>query len=216
MKSVPMKVELLRVDGTELDIVNAARVSFDKTSNVLVMKDKALIKYLARFNHWTPFGHVGAQFRIKAPMFVARQLGKHQVGLVWNEVSRRYVDHEPEFYCPEVWRSRSASAKQGSGDDLDDGVCRQVTALVDTATMSALYTYNALLAADVCPEQARMVLPQNTMTEWIWTGSLAAWARVIQLRLDPHSQKEVRYIAAELLHKLCDPFPHALEALMEK
>ncbi len=109
-----MKAELLEVMGSDLTIVNAARVSFAAESHEFSGRDKKLIKYLAKHNHWTPFGHVQLQFRLKAPVFVARQLVKHQVGLVWNEVSRRYVDLRPEFHEPEGWRLKAQDKKQGS------------------------------------------------------------------------------------------------------
>ena len=174
MNFVPMKVTLLRTSGTDLDVVNAARVSFEKESEEFSTADASLIRYLARHNHWTPMAHVGATFRIKAPIFVARQLGKHQVGLVWNEVSRRYVDNEPEFFRPDSWRGRAESVKQGSGGDLDSVTHHLAGTYLVRNTAGALRDYNRLLDLGVCPEQARMILPQNTMTEWIWTGSLAA------------------------------------------
>lgn len=215
MKFVPMKVTLLRTSGTDLDVVNAARVSFEKESEEFSTADASLIRYLARHNHWTPMAHVGATFRIKAPLFVARQLGKHQVGLVWNEVSRRYVDSPPEFFQPDSWRGRAESVKQGSGGDLSALEQFMGERYLQDATQAALQGYEDLLGLGVAPEQARMVLPQNTMTEWIWTGSLAAWARVCKLRLDTHAQKEVRDIAA-LIHTNLEPaFPATWAALME-
>lgn len=212
MKIVPCEVTLKKVDGTELDIVNAARVSFHKTSTELSEKDIKLIKYLAKHNHWTPMAHVGATFVIKAPIFVARQLGKSTVGFVWNEVSRRYVDEEPEFFLPSSWRSRPESnIKQGSGSviELKDIYPESVIAY-------CLNYYNTLLQAGVAPEQARMVLPQNTMTEWWWTGSLAAWARVFNLRLDPHTQKETQDIVQMAYDQLLPHFPNALLALVNQ
>lgn len=225
IRIVPMTAELTRVDGSELDIVNAARVSFDKEHEVFDLeKDSRLIHYLARHNHWTPFGHVGAQFRMKAPIFVARQLAKHQVGLVWNEVSRRYVDYEPEFFMPDGWRFRASNAKQGSSEDLvalmehphHDGDLGSPSAFVELWTHDQLCLYNALIDSGVCPEQARMVLPLNTMTEWIWTGSLAAWARVFSLRIDNHTQKETRELVGQMCDRLEAEFPIALPALMER
>ena len=156
-------------------------------------------------------GHVGATFVLKAPIFVARQLGKHQVGFVWNEVSRRYVDEEPEFFFPKVWRKRAENVKQGSSSE---------PAHVDNVNIEkgmawAMHQYNGLLEAGVAPEQARMVLPQNTMTEWWWTGSLAAWSRVFKLRLDPHTQQETRDLVQIMHDQLMPSFPNALKALME-
>jgi len=192
MKIVPMSVELVDHMGSDLSVVNAARVSFNKQVEEFNPRDEKLIRYLADHNHWTPFAHIFASFRIKTPLFVARQLGKHQVGLVWNEVSRRYVDEEPEFWYPDVWRGRPINAKQGS-----DGVVALKGEGTDYTPMMILMertldTYNGLLKEGVAPEQARMVLPQNMMTEWIWSGSIMAFARVCNLRRDAHAQEEVR------------------------
>lgn len=223
MKIVPMNVELVDVMGSDLSVVNAARVSFNKVSklehhihldkefDVLSEKDAKLINYLAKHNHWTPFAHAFASFRIKAPIFVARQLVKHQVGLAWNEVSRRYVDEEPEFWFPEEWRSRpEGSVKQGSGEKVIDVSAFHVE---DAVNFQLVYQYNNLLAAGVAPEQARMVLPQNTMTEWIWSGSLAAFCRVCKLRLDPHAQQETRELVEGIKALLEPKFPVAFKAL---
>jgi thymidylate synthase (FAD) len=205
-----MKVELIDHMGSDLSVVNAARVSFEKTSEVFTDKDAKLIRYLAKHNHWTPFGHCYATFRIKAPIFVARQLGKHQVGLVWNEVSRRYVDSEPDFHLPTEFRLRADNVKQGSSDEttLDgrDSYIKTVNKCLDV--------YKELLASGVCPEQARMVLPQSMMTEWWWSGSIAAFARVCKLRLDFHTQKETRDVAELISNELKTIFPVSWDALM--
>lgn len=206
--------------GSDLSVVNAARVSFDKQSDweynglgaELNERDKKLIRYLAEQGHWTPFGHATASFRISTPIFVARQLGKHQVGLVWNEVSRRYVDSAPEFYFPKTWRSRAENVKQGSGEDLEDQ--EWVDLKARDAVKQAYLTYLGLLEEEnVAPEQARMILPQNMMTEFIWTGSIAAFARVCKLRLDPHSQEETREVATELSKIMRSIFPVSWECL---
>ena len=163
-------------------------------------------------------GHVGATFVLKAPLFVARQLGKHQVGFVWNEVSRRYVDEDPEFYLPEIFRARAENIKQGSSHERIPSVTkhgRNPYVELSRATEEALSSYKNLLNDGVCPEQARMVLPQNTMTEWWWTGSLAAWSRVFKLRLDPHTQQETRELVQIMHDQLMPAFPNALKALME-
>lgn len=201
MKIADISVELFDTMGTDLSVVNAARVSFAKTSTELSKLDINLIKYLVQHKHWTPFAHCFASFRIKAPIFVARQLAKHQVGLAWNEVSRRYVDEEPEFYFPETWRTRpTGSIKQGSGEAMYEQELWGQSLKEHCANMLAWYTH--AIACGMAPEQARMALPLNTMTEWIWSGSLAAWARVASLRLDSHAQQEtaavVAYIAAHM------------------
>lgn len=250
MKIVPMKVTLLDHMGSDLTVVNAARVSFDKESAWETVEtgkddiqemlgdgtrfeaklkegDAKLINYLAKHNHWTPFGHCFLQFRIKAPIFVARQLVKHQVGLVWNEVSRRYVDSEPEFWFPEVWRGRpEGSMKQGSSgvvdittlnwraEDSDDTYTNVNEPWHPAAAVSvAVNAYNGMVARGMAPEQARMILPQNMMTEWYWSGSLAAFARVCKLRLDPHAQEETRVIAEYIAAQTAQLFPVSWRAL---
>lgn len=224
MKTAGIEVTLLDSCGTDLSVVNAARVSFEKESDweypvmmsvdspkyILAERDAKLISYLARHKHTSPFNHCFASFRVKAPIFVARQLVKHKF-LPWNEVSRRYVDSEPEFFIPSGYRARAENVKQGSADTyvpfLTDPVRR--------ASANALTVYNILLEQNVCPEQARMVLPQNTMTEWIWSGTLGAWADMCRLRLDPHSQKETREVAEKISIVMADQFPVSWPALME-
>lgn len=211
-----MSVDYVGHYGDDLAVVNAARVSFAKFHEEFQEQDVKLINYLAKHNHWSPFAHTSISFRIKAPIFVARQLVKHQVGLVWNEVSRRYVDDEPEFYFPEVWRGKPENAKQGSSGIVDTA---QPVGDLDIYTQAVvkkcLELYIDLLESGVAPEQARMVLPQNTMTEWIWTGSLMAFARVCKLRLDPHAQQETQEVAAFLAGYCENLFPHSWKALME-
>jgi len=212
-------IEVTYIDhmGNDLSVVNAARVSFGKTSEMeddawgppkLKEKDAKLIHYLASHKHISPFGHCFSSFHIKAPIFVARQLVKHKF-LRWNEISRRYVDDEPEFYVPDVWRGRSADKKQGS-----DGV---VTVGVHN---NALYgyqegVYQRLLELNVAPEMARMVLPQSTMTEWYWSGSLDAFADMCNLRCKPDTQAETRIVADQISEKMLELFPVSWEALRD-
>ena len=223
--------------GDDLTVVNAARVSFAKESAaqddeyteveydswlgsipVLSESDKRLINYLGKHNHWSPFGHCQLQFRIKAPVFVARQLVKHQVGLTWNEVSRRYVDIEPEFYTPEVWRGVAKNKKQGSSDeeiDINPNSAGR-SMLVDDYQKSlskSKWTYEQLLRRGVCPEQARMVLPQSMMTEWYWSGTLYAFARVCNLRCKDDVQFETRMIANQIDEQAKKLFPVSWDAL---
>ena len=227
-------IEVTHLDhcGSDLSVVNAARVSFEKRSKwekayvgdlhdgdgdcmpmyekQLSAKDSKLISYLARHQHTSPFNHCFASFRVKAPIFVARQLVKHKF-LPWNEVSRRYVDSEPEFYIPEVWRKRAENVKQGSSEeaaDIDEEVPRM-------AAQESLWLYKDLIAGGVCPEQARMVLPQNTMTEWIWSGTLGAWADMCRLRLDSHAQKETREVAEKISFEMNCLYPVSWQALLE-
>ena len=194
-----MKVELLEIMGSDLTVVNSARVSFAMESEEFGSRDKKLIKYLAKHNHWTPFGHVQVQFRVKAPVFVARQLVKHQVGLVWNEVSRRYVDFVPEFHAPEAWRKRADNKKQGSSDEIFDGKQEERWDIKYWDLMQNAETlYDNMIASGVAPEQARMVLPQSMMTEWYWTGSLAAFARLVKQRVSSDAQYECQRIAEKI------------------
>lgn len=208
-----MIVDLIDSMGNDLTVVNAARVSYDKVSSSLSEKDIRLIHYLAKHHHWSPFSHAFMQFRIKAPIFVARQLGKHQVGLSWNEVSRRYVDHDPEFYYPEKWRGRPENSKQGSDGEAKSQYFPDLY-LKDVSEL-ALVNYNKMLMQGVAPEMARMILPQNMMTEWYWSGSLYAFARVCQLRLDKASQIEVQDIARQISAHCITLFPHSWNALMK-
>jgi thymidylate synthase (FAD) len=207
-----MNVELIDTMGTDLTVVNAARVSYSKTKDTFdVVKDEKLIQYLAKHNHWSPFAHASLQFRIKAPIFVARQLVKHQVGLAWNEVSRRYVDFPPELYKPETWRGRPKNSKQGSDGEIK--LDQTIEYSMESAMESCLITYNTLLEKGVAPEQARMVLPQSMMTEWYWSGTLYAFSRICNLRCKPDTQKETRDVADEI-NKLCDSkFPRSWKAL---
>lgn len=237
MKIAPISVEYVNHMGDDLAVVNAARVSFDKESNwelvdapqygcdpnelytqhVLSEQDKKLINYLAKNNHWSPFAHNSITLRIKAPIFVARQLVKHQVGGVWNEVSRRYVDSEPEFYFPDVWRKAAKNVKQGSSDEKLEMLYPEMdlAMYIESVLAETLSLYQTCLSKGMCPEQARMILPQNTMTEWWWTGSLMFFARVCKQRLDPHSQKETRDVAELISKQLLKLFPYSWEVLFE-
>lgn len=222
MKTAQIKVELLDHMGSDLDVVNAARVSFAKESkwddvseySVLSDKDAKLIKYLAEYNHWSPFSHCFVKFRVKAPIFIARQLQKHTVGLAWNEVSRRYVDYEPEFYFPDVWRKRADNVKQGSSDEAVE-MDENDPWYIETTVGACQNAYQYLLDLGVAPEQARMILPQNTMTEWIWSGSLYAFARVCNLRLGAGAQKEAGEVAQQIKKHLCTLFPISTQYLLE-
>ena len=205
-----MKVKLVDKMGTDLSVVNAARVSFAKESewerpdlyeNQLKDSDIKLIQYLAKHNHWSPFAHASLQFHIKAPIFVARQLVKHQVGLVWNEVSRRYVDDEPEFYIPQVWRKRpDKSIKQGSSNETIE---YDISGSIEFVNQ----TYKNLLREGVAPEMARMVLPQNLYTELYWSGTLYALSRVCNLRCAKDTQSETREIANGIRDICSSEFP---------
>lgn len=219
------EVDLVELMGSDMSVVNAARVSFDKESNweydhstdeyTLPASDAKLIKYLADHNHWSPFAHCFLSFRIKAPIFVARQLVKHQVGLAWNEVSRRYVDTEPEFYIPNVFHNRpDASIKQGASAEAMKKTDMWGETLHDFCD-EALALYKEAINEGMAPEEARIFLPLNTMTEWIWSGSLMAFARVCNLRLDSHAQGATREVAREIFFHLDTEFPESTKALVK-
>ena len=205
-----MEVELINKMGSDLSVVNAARVSFAKVKKgKLDAKDDKLIKYLAYWGHWSPFAHATMSFRIKAPIFVARQLVKHQVGLAWNEVSRRYIDDKPEFYMTDEWRSRpDKSIKQGSGDKI---IKYDIMHLINVAKE----TYNDMLEDGIAPEMARMVLPQCMMTEWIWSGSVYAFSRVCNLRNKGNAQAETRMVTHQISKHMKDHFPICYKYLID-
>jgi len=199
-----MQATLVNSMGGDLTVVNAARVSFNSHSKELNRKDERLISFLAKHGHWSPFAHVILQFRMKAPIFVARQLVKHQVGLTWNEVSRRYVNTNIEFYKPKVWRKAAENVKQGSSDE-SSGWERWGSRIEKTmnSTQLALAEYEDAIASGVCMEQARMLLPQSMMTEWYWTGSLIAFARIVKQRTHSTAQLETQEVAL-LIKKALD------------
>ncbi len=211
-----MKVELIDVFGSDNRVCDAARVSFNKLAeNYTPEQNSKLIQYLAKHNHWSPFAHVSITMREKVPIFVARQRFKHRIGFEYNEVSRRYVDDPPEFFIPQVWRSKPENAKQGSGEDVVDLWSFNWHDEPETEEQSCgwdwwsigeelkeMYsrieqTYKRMVEVGVAPEQARMILPQSLYTEYIVTGSLAAWSRAYKLRIDEHSQLEIRELAKQ-------------------
>jgi len=212
MQISEIEVSLVDSMGNDLSVVNAARVSFQKISEEFKEGDIKLINYLAKHKHFSPFNHSFITVRVKAPIFVARQLVKHKF-MPWNEVSRRYVDDEPEFYVPELWRAKADNVKQGSSEE-SSGWSPHWHGRI-TATAYALAEYQDALDSGVCPEQARMVLPQNMMTEWIWSGTLGAFADMLKLRLDPHTQKESRDVAEKIKELVAPLFPVSLAALLE-
>ena len=222
-----IKATLIDFMGSDLSVANAARVSFGKKSvceekrfldlgdwcgdiPVVNGRDTKLIKYLAKHKHFSPFGHCFATFHIKAPIFVARQLVKHEY-LRINEISRRYVDSEPEFYVPKVWRGRSKDKKQGS-----DGVVTNDVPLyaVEAVNTTSIKWYDSMLEAGVAPEMARMVLPQSMYTEWFWSGSMDAFANMCALRLKEDTQYETRLVAQQIDTLMAGLFPVSWKALV--
>ena len=208
------KVELLEVFGNDLTVVNAARVSLGKEVSEFTEKDAKLCKYLADHNHNSPFFHPQARFRLKMPIWMAREWFRHTIGFSRNEMSRRYVDEPPTFHLPAEIRTRAPSKKQGSNDDVhtDNEFLRKC---MTESCSDAMTMYKALLEQGVCPEQARMILPQNMMTEFIETGSLAAYSRLCNLRLGPDAQKEIQDVARMVSNLLVDKFPSTWSVLVE-
>ena len=214
-------IEVTYIDhmGSDLSVVNAARVSFGKKSEwmprihygeqlVLKPKDAKLIKYLAKHKHKSPFNHTFVTFHVKAPIFVARQLVKHEY-MPWNEISRRYVDDDPEFYFPLTWRGRSTDKKQGSEGEVKSNFN------INYHTMTALKGYQQMLDEGVAPEQARMILPQSMMTEWYWSGTLFAFAKMCSLRLKSDTQEETQLVAQKVALTMAKIYPVSWDALME-
>ncbi|MNQ67435.1 Thymidylate synthase ThyX [compost metagenome] len=218
MKTADINVEYIGHYGDDLTVVNAARVSFHKVAESFKEGDKKLIQYLAKHKHFSPFNHAFISLRVKAPIFVARQLVKHKF-MPWNEVSRRYVDEEPEFYTFDL-RGRADNVKQGSSEyqvavpslwgfqngDED----------INSHQEESLLLYNHLINNEVAPEVARAVLPQNMMTEWIWSGTLGAYSDMLRLRLDPHTQAESREVAQKVFNIVQPLFPVSIGALLDK
>lgn len=207
MPDSQIKVDFLNHMGDDLSVVNAARVSFDKQSDwedydpwsetppKLSERDTKLIHYLAKHEHFSPFGHCFASFRVTAPVFVRAQMVKHKFLRV-NEISRRYVDSGPEFFTPDVWRGKAKDKKQGS-----DGAVKLTLGTQEAAYLKMEMDkefYETLLSEGVAPEQARMVLPQSMLTSWVWSGSLDAFANMVNLRIKPDAQYETRLVAQQI------------------
>lgn len=227
-----IKIELIDYMGSDLSTVNSARVSFDKESNyefdsetntsVLSSNDVGLISYLAKHNHSTPFRHNQVQIRCHAPIFLAAQLKKHQAGLSWNEVSRRYVSTEPEFFIPDEWRGvPDGSIKQGSSGTVDtidvpyyEG-STPISTWYNKECINSLESYKMLLESGVAPEMARMVLPQSMMTSWYWSGNILAFAHVYKERIAPGAQLEAQHFASELDKVIQPLFPESWKALTQ-
>jgi len=214
MKISPITVSYINHCGSDLSVVDAARVSFNKVSELvngeLSSGDAKLINYLAKHKHTSPFNHCFLTVRVKAPIFVARQLVKHKF-MPWNETSRRYVQDEPEFYLPDIWRGKADNVKQGSSNEP---VMLPLSKYIDTIKES-LANYEEALELGCCAEQARVLLPQNTMTDWVWSGTLGAFCDMLKLRLDSHTQYETRVVAEKISDIVKDWFPISHKALLE-
>lgn len=206
-----MKAELIDHMGDDLAVVNAARVSFDKESIEFSDDDARLIRYLAKHNHWTPFAHTAIKLRMSAPVPIRTQCFKHNAGFVENEESRRYISATPEIYFPDEWRMAADNVKQGSG-----GVHPNSDKWADVyayETVRIVGIYEAMIADGICPEQARFILPQGAIVNWIWTGNLASFARFVNQRTDPHAQKEARDLANMASDIIAPLFPVSWRAL---
>ena len=222
MKIADIEVTVIHPErwGNDLDVVNAARVSFNKESwwefdeseingPVLSEKDKKLIRFLAKHQHKSPFNHSFIKMRIKVPIFVARQLVKHKF-MPWNEVSRRYVFEDCEFWFPKGIRKRAESLKQGSSEEFIEDSDKYLE-LMKNQAKSDLELYNTLLDKGAAPEVARQSLPQNLMTEVMWSGTLGAWLDMIKLRLGNGAQKEAQYVALQARDLIYTCFPVSCE-----
>lgn len=210
-----MKATYLDHLGNDLTVVNAARVSFNKFKDRFDDKDEGLIKYLATHGHWTPFSHPQIQIKIDVPIFVARQDFKHMIGLTRNEVSRRYVDDEPDFFSFEVFRLKPENAKQGSGGGMPDTLNDKWVAKQEKWNRQALEMYREAIADKMAPEQARAFLPQSMVTSYWTTGSLAAWARATKQRMDSHAQEEINVLYQQI-DKIIEPlFPVSWKYLIK-
>lgn len=232
-----LEANLITHWGDDLSAVNAARVSMDKESEwerkwadeetgflgyeVLSDKDAKLVHYLAKNKHFSCFEHQGATLRLKVPLFVRSQIHRHRT-FSYNEISRRYVKDNLEFYWPDKWRKAAENVKQGSSNEEHIMVIpnkgRNPTNMLTWAkdnVEDAIHLFNTMVEEGVCAEQARMLLPQNLYTSFYMTGNLRNWAHFLKLRLDPHAQKEVRDIA-EMVAEILEPlFPVSYKALLE-
>ena len=200
--------------GSDLLVVNAARTSFSKESKELTAKDAKLIHFLAREKHLLPFRHPTVTFRCRAPLFVARQLGKHQSGMSWSEESRRYIDNPPEFFWPDKWRKRADNVKQGSSEEPHEDSMLWQMRMQDQAN-EAMSLYKYALSEGVAPELARMILPQNMYINWVWTGTLLAWVHMVKQRTAPDTQQETQHFAKLVKTHLEKLYPVSMQALME-
>ena len=208
-------VELIETFGSDLTVVNAARVSFEKESTELSKQDIGLIKYLAKHEHTSPFFHPQIRLRLKMPIFIAREWFRHTVGLSRNEISRRYVDSPPSIWIPDEFRERDTNLKQGSKATVVP-TNDTVRLMYKDAVGVALDAYDKMLLSNVAPEIARSILPQSMYTEFIETGSLAAYVRLCRLRTDSHAQKEIQMYANAVCELIEPYFPHSWEAMMKE
>ena len=202
-----MKITLIKTLGTDLTIVNAARVSLNKQSKKINEQDEKLIAYLMKHKHWSPFAHAILQYRITAPLFIARQWYKHQIGIARNEISRRYISTPPTYYTPQTWRQTAKTIKQGSAQPLPQEKQKEIHQKYKNHIKDTTKLYKELINNNICPEQARIILPQATNTQWIETASLYACLRIIHLRCEHTAQKEIQKLAQQLEKIIKQKYP---------
>jgi thymidylate synthase (FAD) len=203
--------------GSDLEIANAARRSFDTEHEVWQVADARLVAFLVREGHWLPFRHPQLSFDCAVPVFVARQLGKHQVGMSWSEVSRRYKTEGIEFWEPEEWRGRPPeNIKQGTGEPLSMGAQADASRIIQRVHTFTFWAYKRLLDLGVAPEQARSVLPQSMIVKYTWTGSLLAWLHLIKERNHPNAQQETTQFAELIMEEVAERFPVTWAAIVNK
>ena len=201
--------------GDDNSVVNAARVSFNKDAAHFTQEQNAkLIRYLATHGHWTPFAHAVLTLRFTAPIAIHAQCVKHQIGFSMNTMSRRYVSDTPELFIPDFRTKPDGSIKQGSGDSHTNNAAWQ--AIYKRTCEHTIGVYEDMIADGVAPEQARFVLPQGVFTEWVWTGSLQAWARFYNQRSDPHAQQEIQELAKMVDDIISPLFPVSWENITNK
>ena len=212
-----MRVTLIDYMGNDDSVVNAARVSFSREAkNFTTAQNAKLIRYLAKHNHWSPFAHTAIALRLKAPIAIHAQTMKHTVGFAHNTVSRRYVSDTPELFVPNFRHAPDGNVKQGSGEELSESANNHTQKYYVEACENAINWYNVMIGQGVSPEQARFILPQGVMTEWVSTGSLYAWARFYNQRTDPHSQKEIQDLAHMVGEVIAPLYPVSWVALTGK
>jgi thymidylate synthase (FAD) len=207
-----IKVELVDSMGSDLSVVNAARVSFAKVKDEMDSSDEKLIKYLAKHDHWTPFAHTAVSLRVAAPVPIRTQCFKHKIGLVENEESRRYISSTPEIFIPEFREKPEGSIKQGSGGEHPDNHAWQKA--YKGVTEQALWLYEDMLRAGVAPEQARFVLPQGAIVNWVWTGNILAFANFVKKRSDSNAQQEIQQVASAVDAVIRPLFPASWQSLV--
>lgn len=209
-----IKIDYIDHMGSDISVVNSARVSFGKETKAIDEKDIKLINYLAKHKHLTPFEHCSLSVKVTCPLFIRSQIHRHRT-FSYNEISRRYTSENIEFYEPEVYRKQHDKSKQCSAGDFDEATNANIQLLVRQIHEQSLDAYNKLLDLGVAREMARGILPQNLMTEFWMTGNLRNWVAFLGLRIDNHAQKEVQDVAQPILKIIKEKFPESAKALFK-